>query len=199
MDTTETTYSREAEITKTFNLFWQKVFGNRDPKDYAKLLTIEDWIELKKTLSDVNNMITLKVTQAFVDKLQAMGIINKVQANAMKKEVDSIHPNTNGFDVCWDKKEGVKLIAEVKCNIPVKPHEFGAAQKNGILKDLKGLKDGKRSFDGENTDNYYKFMVVLDVEGVRDAIKKLCGNECMEFVNNQIDKHHIYISFIELK
>ena len=88
MDTTETTYSREEEITKTFNLFWQKVFGNRDPKDYAKLLTIEDWIELKKTLSDVNNMITLKVTQAFVDKLQAIGIINKVQANAMKKEVD---------------------------------------------------------------------------------------------------------------
>ena len=93
----------------------------------------------------------------------------------------------------------MKLIAEVKCNIPVKPHEFGAAQKNGILKDLKGLKEGKRSFDGENTDNYYKFMVVLDVEGVRDAIKKLCGNECMELVNNQIDKHHIYISFIELK
>ena len=103
-------------------------------------------------------------------------------------------PNSPGFDV-----NHAGIIAEVKCNIPVKPHEFGAAQKNGILKDLKGLKEGKRSFNGENTDNYYKFMVVLDVEGVRDAIKKLCGNECMELVNNQIDKHHIYISFIELK
>lgn len=76
---------------------------------------------------------------------------------------------------------------------------FGAAQKNALKKDLQGLRNGKAKRGIVNTDDYYKFMVVLDVDGVRDAMKKLCGDDYKELADNQIGKQNVYIAYIDLK
>lgn len=160
-----------------------------------KRLTINDLVEMKKAISNINNLITLRVTLGFVDEICRLGIVNNEQAERMRKEVDEQHPNTNGFDV-QDKE--CRIIAEIKCNIPVGEKSFGAAQKNALKKDLQGLRNGKTKGDIDNVDNYYKFMVIQDVSNARLAMKELYGDDCVELVDKNIDTDHIYIVYIKL-
>jgi hypothetical protein len=55
------------------------------------------------------------------------------------EKVNSQNSNANGFDIYYPSEE-IKIIAEIKCNIPInKKSSFGAAQRNGILKDIESL------------------------------------------------------------
>lgn len=190
-----TFYSRQLDIQEKFNHFWNQALKTKN-ENYLSKLTNEDLIGLKKAIANTNNLLTLKVTLGFIDRLHSLGIIDSNQADRIKKNVDGQHPNTNGFDV-QDTECGI--IAEVKCNIPVGEKSFGAAQKNALKKDLQGLRNGKTKGGIVNTDDYYKFMVVLDVDGVRDAMKKLCGDDrCIELVDKNIDTNHIYIVYIKI-
>ena len=190
-----TLYSRQLDIQEKFNHFWNQALKTKN-ENYLSKLTNEDLIGLKKAIANTNNLLTLKVTLGFIDRLHSMGIIDSNQADRIKRNVDGQHPNTIGFDV-QDTESGI--IAEVKCNIPVGEKSFGAAQKNALKKDLQGLRNGKAKGGIVNTDDYYKFMVVLDVDGVRDAMKKLCGDDrCIELVDKNIDTNHIYIVYIKI-
>jgi len=187
-------YSRQNDLTNNFNQFWNKALKTVN-KDYLEILTTDDPVELKKAVSNINNLMTLRVTLGFIDKLSSLGIINREQAISIRKSVDAQHPNTNGYDV-FD--EECKIIAEVKCNIPVEKNRFGAAQENAIKKDLHGLWHGKNKGGINNTDDYYKFMVIQDVALAREAMKAICDDLCVELTDNNIDTNHIYIVYIKL-
>ncbi|MBR6437640.1 MAG: hypothetical protein IKS65_00460 [Bacteroidales bacterium] len=187
-------YSRQLDLEEKFNSYWNKALKTNG-EDYLKRLTTNDLVEMKKAISNINNLITLRVTLGFIDEICRLGIVNNEQAERMRKEVDEQHPNTNGFDV-QDKE--CRIIAEIKCNIPVGEKSFGAAQKIALKKDLQGLRNGKTKGDIDNVDNYYKFMVIQDVSKARIAMKELYGNDCVELVDKNIDTDHIYIVYISL-
>ena len=187
-------YSRQLDLEERFNLFWNKALKTNG-EDYLKRLTTNDLVEMKKAISNINNLITLRVTLGFIDEICRLGIINNERADRMRKEVDEQHPNTNGFDV-QDKE--CRIIAEIKCNIPVGEKSFGAAQKIALKKDLQGLRNGKAKGDIDNVDNYYKFMVIQDVSKARIAMKELYGDDCVELIDKNIDTEHIYIVYIKL-
>ena len=105
----------------------------------------------------------------------------------------------------YDKK---KIIAEVKCNIPVKGDSYGAAQKKGIIKDIKGLltkqDKSKVNIFPDDHASYYKFMVVLDIENSKDAmrkiIKKMDNLAIVEYnEQQQLDTSKVYIVYIDYK
>ena len=104
-------YSRDNDLKQNFNNFFDK-FGVKDL--YSKL-SGRDLIELKKLLSCINNIITLRTTRDFVEKLYADGFLTAKEREQILKDVDSQHANANGFDVQYDGKDK-KIIAEVKCN-----------------------------------------------------------------------------------
>ena len=187
-------YSRQLDLEEKFNCYWNQALKTNGV-DYLKRLTINDLVEMKKAISNINNLITLRVTLSFIDEICRLGIVNNEQAERMRKVVDEQHPNTNGFDV-QDKE--CKIIAEIKCNIPVGEKSFGAAQKNALKKDLQGLRNGKTKGDIDDVDNYYKFMVIQDVSKARIAMKELYGDDCVELIDKNIDTDHIYIVYIKL-
>ncbi|MBR4177237.1 MAG: hypothetical protein IKQ53_07540 [Bacteroidales bacterium] len=187
-------YSRQLDLEEKFNRYWNQALKT-DGEDYLKRLTTNDLVEMKKAISNINNLITLKVTLGFVDEICRLGIVNNEQAIRIKEDIDEQHPNTNGFDV---QDMDCKIIAEIKCNIPVGEKSFGAAQKNALKKDLQGLRNGKTKGDIDNVADYYKFMVIQDVPKARVAMKELYGNDCVELKNKHIDTDHIYIVYIKL-
>lgn len=141
-------------------------------------ISIKDWIVLKKAFKSVNNIITLETALSFVDFLKARGVISEEQCQATKNVLRSQSANTNGYDVhIRDEKPTKKIIAEVKCNSPVGGAKgFGAAQKDEIIKDLRGLQQGKTKAQNIHVGEYAKFMVLLlESPNVIEAMHKLLG------------------------
>lgn len=172
---------REMELATKFNDASAKIF--KSEVKYVDLGTL-DLIKLKNALSSIHNIITMKVTQAFIDKLQKDGVISDDQATRMKKVVNGTSANANGYDVCHDEETklgevkkfvngDINILAEVKCNLPVNKNTFGSDQKKGIKKDIDGLlgsvlattmdtKSTKKT--SSDTSKYYKFMVFLNYD-----------------------------------
>ena len=146
------------------------------PEQYYENLDVSQIIELKKTLSTVNNIITLKAAQAFVRKLKGMNIINADTAKNILEEINMQSGNENGYDIRCDYGN-FKFIAEVKCNIPAgsKKECFDSGQLAGIYKDLVSL--SFRPKGGCPLQDYYKFMVFLDCKNIVKAISTLKKNQ----------------------
>ena len=109
----------------------------------------------------------MKITISFVNWITKKFNLSQESEEKIMNEILSTKPSTNGYDIVSD--EIVKLIAEVKCNIPINAgKKYGSAQRNGITKDLNNLLYGKTKskFD---TNEYLKFMVFLENESVRSA------------------------------
>ena len=140
------------------------------PEQYYENLDIAQIIELKKTLSTVNNIITLKAAQAFVHKL---GIEPNIKEQ-INSEINKQRGNENGYDIRWDDGD-FKFIAEVKCNIPAEGVKFGPEQLRGIYKDIVYLSNGKTKETNCNPDDYYKFMIFLNCDNITPAIGALKG------------------------
>lgn len=64
-----------------------------------KELTFGELLVLKKDLSNINNIITLQLTLAFIEKLYEDGIIEEGQAKQMIKAVKDKSVNANGYDI----------------------------------------------------------------------------------------------------
>lgn len=174
--------NREEKLEKMFNKVSKDIFKSN--VTYSTLDFME-LVNLKNALSDIHNIITMKVTNAFINKLKKDDVINPDQAERMKKVVNETSANSNGYDVCHEE-----IIAEVKCNIPVNKSTFGPDQRKGIVKDIKGLlgksytityKTGEKIQKEErDNNNYYKFMVFLDYEdsdkNVRESVSNLIKN-----------------------
>ena len=137
----------------------------------------EHYIRLKQILSDVNNIITMKATKAFISK-----VYKTILTTVLKTK-----PNTNGYDVSYDGSlGGEKFIAEVKCNIPVKANSFGAKQIVEIKTDINNLFNGKGKVIKTNNkyyEDYYKFFVVM----ICGSIEKLTREKIRDCMDKIID------------
>ena len=170
----ETLKVREEKFAETFNKTIGDIVKRSNqtlkPEQYYQNLDIAQIIELKKTLSTVNNIITLKAAQAFVWKLD---IDPKVKED-IDAEINKQSGNENGYDIKWDDGD-YKFIAEVKCNIPADGDKFGPGQLEGIYKDIVSLSNGKAKEEDCNPDEYYKFMIFLNCDKINNAIAALKG------------------------
>ena len=126
-----------------------------------------DLLSLKKAISPINNYITQKLTAQFVKKLQDIfpDEITDDVVTALLQENNTVNVNANGYDFVL-KKEGLpRVIAEIKANIPYGGDRYGAAQKNGIIKDIEGLLRTKtKGKDIGDINTYFRFLVLLAVE-----------------------------------
>lgn len=173
----------ENSLKTSFNLFWGSVLGI---KDYYGLLSLNQFIELKRVLSDINNIITLRTTVLFLNLLKSKSVLTEKQYNEALKIVNNTNANTNGYDI---QLESPKLIAEIKCNIPIKNDSFGSNQGVSILKDIMSLKDTskKRKVHINSSDDFYRFMVLLD------SSDKSNTRIAMKNILNKLKDEDIYI------
>ena len=132
--------NREEELRKRFNKAINSIVSLDvdDDKNYYDALSAKEFINLKKALGNINNIITLKTTLAFVDKLASYNLIEGSVVEQIKEKINSQSANANGFDILCEEGD-FPFVAEVKCNIPVEKDKFGPAQLGGIYKDIINL------------------------------------------------------------
>lgn len=192
----ESNYNRDEALKEKFNGFF-KQFGIKDL--YSKLSN-EQLINLKKLLSCINNIITLRTTDAFVEKLFEDKFVSLKEKEEILKKVRAQHANTNGYDVRYDGEYGdKKIIAEVKCNIPVNKTSFGAAQEEGILADIHYLLTGKKKENINDIASYYKFMVIMSWENIDICVDKIINKkEHVKLYTNpaEIDTENVFIVIV---
>jgi len=176
-------YNRESALRERLNLFLTDKFGL--PKgDYYSVLDTRGILELKAVLSDINNILTMKATFAFVDWVsERLGFDFAAKKEAISIAMQS-KPNSNGYDTYLGFP--VAYVAEVKCNVPINGGSiYGAAQRKGIEKDLYGLLKGKRKAH-IIPHKCLKFFVFLDLPEVRAA------NRHLSSVNEEFRKHVVF-------
>lgn len=196
------TYNRKDDLSSAFNSFWQEALNSKE--DYYSKLSLKEFVHLKKAITNINNIITMLVTESFVKTLHTDGVISTPQQSEMLEQLYETHANTNGFDVEYNAGQ-MKIVAEVKCNIPVNETSFGAAQENSIMEDVDHLFHSKKRSDltSEDIQDFYKFMVFLDVEKVRVSTQKLIqkltkkGYQIAEYTpKTKLQKDIVYFIYI---
>lgn len=172
-------------------------------------VSLSDLIDFKQILSDINNIITLKTTQLFAKELLKNHIISFKQYKTIIDRTDNNSANANGYDVefCGNICNNVNgIVAEIKCNIPVKGNVFGAAQIQGIRNDIHHLINGKHKSKIKDTANYYKFMGILNVAGAESAMTKIIDSYPngrvvkFEKINgSKLSVNNVYVTYINIK
>jgi vesicle coat complex subunit len=149
---------RNIDLRNRINKHLGKLTGLDD--DFYSRLSQSDLIELKTVYADINNLLTLKMTNTAAKWLCNYFKLSSDEKKNILHDVDQISPNAKGFDIHFTNP--LKVIAEVKCISPVnKGNRFGAAQRNAILDDLNKLNDGKKSVI--DTSRYIKILFLMDM------------------------------------
>lgn len=163
-------YDREDDLRQKFNAAIQRLLGV--PRaDYYGTLSFEGVISLKRTLSVINNIVTLRLTLMLGKWI--CNRFNVKDTDAVNKAITACKPNANGYDIQLDDPD---VIAEVKCNIPTKGGNiYGAEQKNGLVKDMRSLLRGK-SKSKKKIDHSIKILGLYDSDAVRKATSHLMKN-----------------------
>lgn len=194
-------YNRESHLQNRLNLFLESELG-LPSADYYAQLDINGFLGLKSVLSDINNIFTLKVSLAFAEWVTKHLEINAEAERQIITQILETKPNANGYDI--EVTEPVKIIAEVKCNIPINGgNVYGSAQKNGIAKDIDALINGK-SKSLISPSEYLKFMVFLDMPEIRDATEYFVKNmknekERISYLGDDLkakDTSKVYIAYV---
>jgi len=194
--------TREDVLKKRFNKFWNCILRTSGIDYYGKMC-LQQFLGLKTALNDIHSIITLKVTLRFVELLLSNGVIDSQQHQFICNTINATSPNANGYDVEYSDSK-MNLVAEVKCNVPVKGNQFGSAQQNSILKDIDYLTKGKSKskLAPSLLSQCLKFLVLLDMDGsVRNAIAKLPTNNknnLKEFTGGVLDMKYVYVVYISL-
>lgn len=157
-------------------------------KDFYSKLKKDDLIQLKTVLSDLNNVLTLKITVSAAKWICKYFKLGESHKKAIYKKIDDTKPNTNGFDILIDSP--IKLVAEVKCITPInKGNRYGAAQWYAILGDALKLKNGKK--ECPNTKGYIKILFLIDLGNKTDeAISRLLKQSKITHNNSSREKLH---------
>jgi hypothetical protein len=122
-------------------------------------------VQIKKDLAGINGLVTMMTLVAFIDFLKQYHLINDNEYDEMIEQIRETSPYANGYDIRCDK---AKIVAEIKCNAPVKGNAFDDEQMKQLVKDIKGLHNQSlKTKGGESISDYLKFMVLLD-EGKHD-------------------------------
>ncbi|KUP22074.1 hypothetical protein [Paenibacillus sp. DMB5] len=156
----ELPYNRELELKAKFNDFiTKKITGSNE--DYYSKLSVGDFEEIKMTLKDIHNIITYKTTIRFIEWLSGRFPYVKDNYSIYMDQVLGTKPSDNGYDLVVTGE--VSIIAEIKCNKPINNgYKFGSAQKTGIVKDLRGLLEGKSKAKSISPNTAFKFLVIYD-------------------------------------
>ena len=133
--------------------------------------------ELKELLSGISNLATRILSIDFIDWLEKKKMLPPAEANDARKKIDETSANSNGYDIVLPKK----IVAEVKCMIPLKAKNYGAQQKTSIEKDLTGLlaSSPKKKSSAQlekakiQLKDCIKFMVLLNQKNAIDAFKNI--------------------------
>jgi hypothetical protein len=119
----------------------------------------------------------LKTTELFLEQLAKQFKIGSKETEKIRRAILSKSASANGFDVEWSGE--FTFVAEIKCNVPINDgDEYGAAQKRGIMEDLKKLRHGndksrKKGMDAKALKKYNKFLgVYCPNEKSREAMRK---------------------------
>jgi len=199
-------YNRELELQNKFNMFWGNVL--KDKSDYYSKITDSQYVTLKKALKNINDIFTLKTTLALLDFLRKEFNMNEQVYEGAKKSLLSQKPNANGYDLRIDD---IKLIAEVKCNIPINDGEiYGREQRYQIEKDIRYLLNGKKKVKDVDNNEYYKILGIYNFEGkslkaIKNMLKVKKTKE--EFENKveiydgnikEFNKDKVYIVFVSI-
>jgi hypothetical protein len=194
-------YNRESVLVKKLNCFFKEEFG-LPSDDYYSNLSANGFLNLKSILSDINNILTMKVSIAFTQWVSETLVLNDEVTQSLISNVLETKPNANGFDIEFADQH-VRIIAEIKCNVPINGGTlYGSAQKDGIAKDINSLLHGK-SKSAIKTNSCFKFMVFLDKPEIREATNHFVINsknkEKLFFFDNEqipLDTDNVYIVFV---
>jgi hypothetical protein len=160
-------------------------------------------LSLKIALSDINNVITLRLASSLAD-----WIYNKLDiAEESQKQIFSTmiskKPNANGYDI---DSVTPNIVAEVKCHIPINEGwTYGSNQITQLKKDINGLLNGKPKFS-RKTDGAFKILGLLDTPKVRAATDHFVRNLASELKQKMIvdpnqsqnlDSGHVYVVFVK--
>ncbi|SFM52678.1 hypothetical protein SAMN03159341_1433 [Paenibacillus sp. 1_12] len=169
-------YNREGELREKFNQFISdKITGTTE--DYYSQLSVEDFEDIKTTLKDIHNIITYKTTIRFIDWVSHRFPYVKQNYQVYLEQVLGTKPSDNGYDLIVTGE--VNIVAEIKCNKPINNgYKFGSAQKNGIIKDIRGLLEGKSKVKSIDPTAAFKFLVIYDfgdhtLMAIQNLIKNL--------------------------
>ena len=166
-------YDRDSELQSRLNAFLADDLG-LPSVDYYSRLDLAGFLKMKSVLSDINNILTLKVSLAFAQRASSLLGLDRDTTRRIESQVLATKPNANGYDI--ELSDPVKIIAEIKCNIPINGGRvYGSAQKDGIAKDIDALVNGK-SKSPMQPDDCLKFMVFLDTPEVRAASEHFVKN-----------------------
>jgi len=149
---------RNIDLKNRLNSHLKKLTGF--DKDYFSTLRQNDLLDLKSVLADINNLLTLQMTNSAADWLCKFFQLDFSYRQIVLAKVDNTKPNTNGFDIHITNPQ--RIIAEVKCIVPINNgNKYGAAQWNSILDDAYKLKNGKGIIS--DTSDYFKFLFLIDI------------------------------------
>lgn len=158
----------------------QNVYNNG--KDYCAGLTLQQKLDIKKNYKNINNSITLDITLMFVDFLVNKRFVKKLEGENIKNKIRRTKANANGYDIqYYDPNNEKSFIAEVKCNNPTTKdgirYYFNGEQQNHIKNDIDHLKQDSNKYKKyEINENYYRFLVLMDVPGVKESMTSIINN-----------------------
>jgi hypothetical protein len=196
-------YNREHELADKLNDFLTSCLGVADA-DYYSNMDFDSFMKLKSVLSNINNIITMKVTLSFIGWLAIQMNWTDEEKKVAIDSILSTKPNANGYDVEL-AIGGRSIIAEVKCNLPINGgYTYGAAQRHGIEKDVKSLMEGK-SKSKMVPSECLKFVVFIDLLEIRKATQ-MCldtridhGNSISFYRDGMStdDTNKVYVVFVD--
>lgn len=195
-------YDREVALKTAFNKAVTSLLGIEE-KDYYSELSTSQVLSLKAVLSDINNLITLRLAFSLADWICDRFDILEEARNTVLDTIRSSKPNTNGYDIELSSPD---IVAEIKCNIPINGGRvYGSAQRNGLQKDIEGLLNGK-SKSSKNAGECFKLLGLYDTPEVRAATDHFAKN-LPENLNRKLviapkvgetfDSQHVYIVFVK--
>ena len=122
-------YNREDELRSRLNKFLVSSFDLPE-SDYYSAMSTQNFVSLKSALSDINNILALKITLGFCRWLANHYSLDKSHAEQLESMALAAKPNANGYDVWLGYP--VAFVGEVKCNIPINGGSvYGSAQRAG--------------------------------------------------------------------
>ena len=165
-------YDRELVLRTRFNNSVHALLGVPQV-DYYSRLSIDQVLELKATLSDINNIVTLRLAVSLGEWICNRFNLPSSKLKEIGETISASKPNANGYDL---ELHDPNIIAEVKCNIPINGgNAYGAQQRDGLIRDIKGLLNGK-SKSARDISNSVKLLALYDAATVRNASKRLVHN-----------------------
>ena len=163
-------YSREKDLQDRLNSHLTEIFGLPEADYYSKINT-DGLLRLKSAISDIHNILTLRLTMGFVEWIRNVMRYDVAAVEQIRKVALITKPNANGYDISWSGEK--PFAAEVKCNIPNgADNTYQANQRKGIIKDIDSLLKGKSKARPLDL-TALKFMVFLDIPAIRAANDRL--------------------------